>query len=85
LIRGDDVGEVSGDDSEDGPTMKRMSWLVRCQRRRVSYVACRGRRNNRPGTLTEAGEPTEYRGASESAVMAGLEEAAGAESKPLSE
>jgi hypothetical protein len=32
-IRGDDVSEVPGDDSEDGPAMKWMSWLVRCQRR----------------------------------------------------
>jgi hypothetical protein len=84
-IRGDDVGEVPDDDSEDMPAMKRMSWLVRCQRRRVSYVACQGRRNSRPGTLTEAGEPAEYHGASESAVMSGVEEAAGAKSMPLSE
>jgi hypothetical protein len=34
------VGEVPGDNGEDGPMMKMMSRLVRCRCRRVSYVAC---------------------------------------------
>jgi hypothetical protein len=58
--------------------------LVQNQRRRVSYVACRGGHNSRPGT-TEAGEPAKYRGASKSATMVGVEEATGAKPMSLSE
>jgi hypothetical protein len=74
------VGEVPGDDSEDGPTMEttrliKMSPLVRSRHWWISYVAYRDKRNNRPGTA-EAGEPAEYRGANELASMADVEESA---------
>jgi hypothetical protein len=80
------VGEVPGDDGEDGPAMEtaHTAWLVRSRRRRVIYVACRGRCSSQRGTA-EAGKPAEYRDASESAVMAGVEEVAGVESMSLSE
>jgi hypothetical protein len=78
------VDKVPDDDSEDKPAMKRMSRLVWRRGWQVTYVACKGRRSSRPGT-TEAGEPAEFRNASESVVMVGVEEAAGAESMPVLE
>jgi hypothetical protein len=76
------VGEVLGEDGEDGPAMQ-TARLVQSWHRWVSYVACQGRHSNRPGTA-EAGEPAEYRSASKSAAMAGLEEVASAKSMLLS-
>jgi hypothetical protein len=76
------VGEVLGDDGEDGPAMQ-TARLVRSRRRLVSYVACEA--GAAAGRYAEACEPAEYRGASELAVMACVEESAGAESMPLSE
>jgi hypothetical protein len=75
------VGEVLGDDGEDGPAMQ-TARLVRSRCRRVSYVVYRGRCISWPCT-TETGEPSEYYDPSESAAMAGMEEAAGAELMPL--
>jgi hypothetical protein len=61
----------------------RMSRLVRSRRRQVGYAAYQGRRNSHPST-TKEDELVEYRGASESAKMIGVEESTGAESIPLS-
>jgi hypothetical protein len=51
---------------------------------KCTYQACRSKRNSQLGTA-EAGEPAEYRGASESAAMSSVEETTGVESMPLSE
>jgi hypothetical protein len=88
-ITGDVAGKVLGDDGKGTPVMQttllvRMSRLVRSRCRRVSYVACRSRRSSRSGTV-EVNKPVEYCDASESAVMADVEEDADAESMPLSE
>jgi hypothetical protein len=73
----------SGIASDHSMWFVRMSRLVRSRRRQVGYAAYRGRRSSHPST-TKEDELAEYRGASESAKMIGIEESTGAESMPLS-